>query len=173
MLVIVRHAEDDGSAEYAHDPPLSQRSIDKAARVGSKLVSRYGDPDVVYTSPFRRARESARAMFPGARIIVKPELSRYFTSGQKRHPMMAPSTAENDPYVDESWSQFNRRVLNCYRELKAEAEHHDRKIFVVTHVLFLLRVGKHLGLDMDKRLKYSAYLKVKGDKISLHGKKSS
>jgi probable phosphoglycerate mutase len=63
---LVRHADCYHDMVEVDDPPLSAIGRDQARRLGARLRdSRY---DVVYSSPYRRALETARAITDGVRV---------------------------------------------------------------------------------------------------------
>jgi broad specificity phosphatase PhoE len=75
LLHLVRHGESAGNvnpaARRSDDPPLTERGREQAARAGA-AIARLG-VDAVYTSPLRRARETAEAVAAAARAgAVRP-----------------------------------------------------------------------------------------------------
>jgi probable phosphoglycerate mutase len=78
---LVRHADVyDGLAEV-HDPPLSARGRDEAARLAQRV--RRLPVAAVYTSPARRAQETARPLTHDVRLDARlGEASARFTGGR-------------------------------------------------------------------------------------------
>ncbi len=63
---LVRHADCYREMQEADDPPLSTLGRDQAERVGRRI--RNSQPAAVYTSPYRRAMETARAITEDAQV---------------------------------------------------------------------------------------------------------
>lgn len=61
MLLVMRHAKSDWSADYDsdHDRPLNQRGVRSARLIGRLIASRSLVPDVVVSSTANRARSTA------------------------------------------------------------------------------------------------------------------
>jgi 2,3-bisphosphoglycerate-dependent phosphoglycerate mutase len=57
---LVRHADCYRDMQVAEDPPLSSLGREQAERLGRRL--KMARPDAVYSSPYRRAMETARAI---------------------------------------------------------------------------------------------------------------
>ena len=66
-LLLIRHAEPDTAGGPRPDPPLSERGREQGAALAAWLAGE--DLAAVYTSPLRRARETA-AFLPGEAVAV-------------------------------------------------------------------------------------------------------
>ena len=55
MLIYLRHGDDRGNDVYRHDRPLTGRGRKKARKAFGDLAEKYGHPDTLFVSPFRRA----------------------------------------------------------------------------------------------------------------------
>jgi len=80
-LLILRHAKSDWDAEVAgdFDRPLARRGRKAATAMGSWLAAHGLLPDLLFASPARRAKETARrlcraASLPEEAITWRPEL---------------------------------------------------------------------------------------------------
>src|SRR5438094_4711985 len=65
-LWLVRHADCYRDMTEADDPPLSSLGRDQAQRLAERV--RHAKPAAVYSSPYRRAMETARAITDDVRI---------------------------------------------------------------------------------------------------------
>jgi broad specificity phosphatase PhoE len=75
QLVLVRHAQPHMPGETpGSDRPLTETGRTDASALGSVLASRFQSSNV-WTSPERRARETAELAFPLAAAGVRPQLS--------------------------------------------------------------------------------------------------
>ncbi len=63
---LVRHADSYGDGVTTHDPPLSSLGRDQASRLARRVM--HAGPAAVYSSPYRRAIETARAITNDIRI---------------------------------------------------------------------------------------------------------
>lgn len=83
ILTLVRHGEPvrDTSGAEAGDPPLSPAGR-RQLEVSRTLVEVDGY-DAVWTSPLRRARESAEILFPGAELVVDEDLAEFDRDAEK------------------------------------------------------------------------------------------
>jgi hypothetical protein len=137
-LVYIRHGDDEldqaavaalaraGHRVPEHDPPLNPRGVARARRAAEVLIRLYGHPDVVYCSPFERARQTVAAMVGAFRGTVycgiDPGLSRYFSREEQKRPRMSPPTiAACQVPIHESGTDFagrvdrqHSRVLACH-----------------------------------------------------------
>ena len=62
-IFLIRHADCYLDMQEAADPPLSTLGRDQAQRLGRRV--RHLQPDAIYSSPYRRALETARAITEG------------------------------------------------------------------------------------------------------------
>ncbi|HJQ72814.1 MAG TPA: phosphoglycerate mutase family protein, partial [Actinomycetota bacterium] len=81
VLYLIRHGQSDlgwrgepwASARGDQwDPPLSERGVEQAALLAGRLLVMDLEPFVVYSSPLRRANETAEAFarLPGTDVTV-------------------------------------------------------------------------------------------------------
>ncbi|MEJ2698110.1 MAG: histidine phosphatase family protein [Desulfuromonadales bacterium] len=80
-LTLVRHAKsswkDPGRADF--DRPLSKRGKQDAPRIGERLAARGQRPDLILSSPARRARKTAKEIarkigLPGERLVLEEKI---------------------------------------------------------------------------------------------------
>jgi len=65
-ILLVRHADCYRDMAQAEDPPLSALGHDQAQRLARRM--QHVKPDAVYSSPYRRAIETARAISEDVRV---------------------------------------------------------------------------------------------------------
>lgn len=106
VLYLIRHGQSDlawtgdrwvGARGEQWDPPLSEKGREQAALLASRLVLMDLDPFVVYTSPLRRASETADAFarLTGAEVGVDHELVEAHIGGWEGLPFE--EIIESDP----------------------------------------------------------------------------
>jgi broad specificity phosphatase PhoE len=127
-LYVVRHAEPaiTGVLLGQSDPPLSESGRRHAAELlrGTRL-------EIVYTSPLRRARETAELIARGAPIAVVGDLreitygdwdGRTWAEIHAKHPELARRKLEDwrgvTPPGGELWDEFEARVRRAFERIK-------------------------------------------------------
>src|SRR5712671_530312 len=98
MLLYLRHGDDRGTDVYRHDRRLNSRGKKKAVKEAKHLIEKYGHPDAVFVSPFRRAIETLDCM---TACFVRPveihrdaRIAQYLSEKQRRDPCLSPETQE-------------------------------------------------------------------------------
>ena len=120
-VLLVRHGDCYEGMTALEDPPLSAIGIEQARLLGERL--RRLRPDAVYSSPLRRARQTAEAVTPDFRI--EPRLLEVVTELTGGHVAVA-----EDPNA----------VLVRMNEAIAEAvaEHPGGRVVMVGHAMSIL-----------------------------------
>jgi broad specificity phosphatase PhoE len=139
MLLLVRHAETDANRSGLYlgrtDPVLTARGRDQAAEVASMLPR----PDMVISSPLRRARQTAEA------FAVEFEIDERWME-LDYGPLDGHPIGDVPPEIDERWrrdpgfappgvetlSALTARVHAACRDLATRAE--SSVVVVVSHV---------------------------------------
>ncbi len=132
------HANNDLWAEYRLDPPLTSSGTVFTRQRMSKIVSEFGEPDMVVCSPYLRTRQTAEILVslctnePG--VIIEPLLSEYLGNqkGELRG-CMRDETSKHNPPIEETMNQFRTRV----KEYLERVSQFQGKIYLVTHGLFV------------------------------------
>ena len=150
-LVLVRHAEPDTESGPRPDPPLSARGRAQASGLARWLA---GDQlDAVYTSPLRRAEETAAFLSPAARHVdglvevggagqyVAAEVMR--RNGDPRWPaLLAGDLAAFGTDV----ATFRTVVVEAIEGIVAA--HPGDTVAVVSHAAVInAYLGAHLGIE--------------------------
>ncbi len=142
LILLLRHGETQYNAEKRYlgitDAPLSPRG--RASLHRADLA-----PEVVYTSPLSRARETADLLFPGARQIPVSGLSEMnFGKFEGRNFIEMEQDADYRAWVDggclsacpggESRAQFVDRTCAAFAALMDEAQQAGaRQLVIVAH----------------------------------------
>lgn len=153
MLIYLRHGDDRGPAKYRHDRHLNARGRKQARKASADLVARYGQPDAVLVSPFRRAVETLEEMskhFTHAVGARDGRLAQYL--GEKRRaPRINPKTAS---CIDaaESKDAFRARVQEHVRDVQKRAK--VASIWCITHQIVIEEVSGHFGMQIRADLDF-------------------
>jgi 2,3-bisphosphoglycerate-dependent phosphoglycerate mutase len=154
-VFLIRHAEADiGNPPRlcgTFDVPLTPRAHRQLARVTAATLGR---PDALYTSPLRRARQTAEAWGQRWQLVpaVVDDLREIHCGAlegelilriQAEHPFVwATNLAQQDEGFrwpgGESYAEFRGRVLEAFRRIAGS--HRDGTVAVVTHAGVITQV---------------------------------
>lgn len=112
MMLIIRHSEDSSESTYRHDSQLTKKGREIAKMRGRALIKKFGVPNLIYCSPFRRTKETLKLMLGAnsTRIEYTTGLSRYFSERERRDPDVASETLDAQIPLDEDNREFKVRV---------------------------------------------------------------
>lgn len=145
-LIYIRHGEDYVNS-HEHDERLTHNGKQLSTFFATKLIKDGNDiPDVIYHSPYYRARQTAKLFVKaikkkyGIKVERKldPKLGRYFTRRQKENPDIKRSTHKKGAIIYESWDEFKDRIRE--QLIEKEEESLDKNIWCVTHSLVIIKV---------------------------------
>jgi broad specificity phosphatase PhoE len=143
MHIFIRHGNDEKKGDYLQDHSLNdeQKYKDDIINHTHDLIKTYGVPDIVYCSPFHRARQTIHIMekilSSDVKIYVNPKLSRFFSKKEKLNPSVKRKTLKYHPPIDESGKEFKQRVDQIIKNYKS-----PKIIWYVTHYLVIKRIAK-------------------------------
>jgi broad specificity phosphatase PhoE len=151
MLLYLRHGDDRGNDEYRHDRRLNDRGREKASKVAKRLVEKYGCPDVVLVSPFRRALETVEAMKERfeqpVTIHSDARIAQYV--GNKIDPKISPETA-TWVSVTEDQAAFRQRIAAHVTDVR----YANGAIWCVTHQVVIEEIAEHFGVKISDDLDF-------------------
>ena len=154
MLLYLRHGDDRGEDAYKHDRELNARGRKKAEKAFGRLVERYGHPDTMFVSPYRRAMQTLEAMKPRfTRPVVvhrDPRVAQYV--GGKRVPVVSPETAACVD-IDEGFDAFRTRVADHAEDARRRAEA-GAVLWCITHQVVIEEVARHFGVGAPAELDF-------------------
>lgn len=165
MLLFIRHCEDDTKSwfqKYTHDTDVTERGRRETAKLTHRLVKKYGVPDLILCSPFKRCRSTVKAMLRHLHCSKKPQikvdvrLSKYYTEEQQVKPNARPSTQKHNPPTIETPAQVKVRSVDIFEELKPIT---DMNIWCVTHAAVLKYINKEVRrLKPIRKIGYYEFL---------------
>lgn len=169
MLIYLRHTDDEyNSATYLYDKKVTAKGARQMKRFTDKLVKKYGLPDIIYSSPFRRCRYSVKFVLRHLRkkynhhprIEIDSRLSRYFTSKEKQNPDISHNTAIYNVPIYETWKDFRKRTKNAIDEYDKYKNMND-KVWVMTHTLVIREACRHYNLDFPRWIPFLYKVEIK------------
>jgi broad specificity phosphatase PhoE len=160
-IIYIRHGHDEyRDVTHAHDNRLTNRGLREASNLGKKLIERYGSPHIVYCSPFQRTIKTMKAMTEGSfKTLIDPNLSRYFTSKERKDPQVSSRTIKYGVPLNEDWKKFKERVKNHLGKTSSYVNNSE-VVWVITHTLILKEAAKYHKVDIPSDLDFLEWFKV-------------
>ena len=147
-IYLIRHAQAAGNVGHVFQghvnsnlSPLGYAQLEYLARRGQEL-----HPDIVYSSPLKRAMETAKAVnrFVGAPLLSEPGLLEIdgrsarlkgWDVFQKEDPVMANHFFDSPGYFQapggEAMSHVYQRMVQCFKQIVKSNQ--DKTICIVSH----------------------------------------
>lgn len=155
MHIFIRHGNDDHvDYNYKQDPSLNSLSHYKEDILNHTydLIKKYGYPDLIYCSPFHRARQTAKIMNKIFKndipIKVNNKLSRFFSKKEKLNPLVKLKTLHYNPPIQETQQEFKQRVDRIIKQYKKQT------IWYITHYLVIKRIAKINNQSIPKQMPF-------------------
>lgn len=165
MIIYIRHSHDEeGNPEYRHDPVLTKHGEELAREAGKKLLDKYGVPDHVYVSPFRRTKYTMKAMLgkdvSKTEIHVDSRLARFFSSNERKDHDVNPKTLRHKIDIEETKEQFSDRVKEFTKFINAK---NNNKVIIwcITHTSTYKVISHIYGIDLPEEIPYMYYVKIR------------
>lgn len=157
MHIYIRHGNDEKKSNFKHDHSLnsSKEIKQEIIHFTNKLIMKYGYPDKIYCSPFKRVRSTVKIMKKilnnNVEIIVDPKLSRYFTKKEQEKPEVRDYTLKYKPPIYENTKLFKKRVDKFYKKVDQQK---DKNIWCITHYLVIKHICKKKQIEIPKRMPF-------------------
>jgi broad specificity phosphatase PhoE len=156
MLLYLRHGDDRGDDVYRHDRRLNDRGRKKAGKEAKRLIEKYGHPDTVFVSPFRRAIETLNCM---SEHFSRPvdvnhdrRIAQYLSDKQRAAPSLSPKTLEVIT-INEDGETFRRRILDHVKDVQRRAKE-GATIWGITHQVVIEEVAQQFGVKISGTLDF-------------------
>lgn len=183
-ILLIRHGESEADILNVHegraDFPLTEKGIEQATKMAS-FVSKHFPPDLILSSPLRRAKRTAETLQEkiGCELIEAPELAEYnngVLAGMDRkeaaikYPLPKGGRPIHIPIQDgESELEFRYRVEKMYHQIFHDYKGKER-IAIVSHGGFISNfICAFLKLPIGAKVSFPTgdtgihLLEVKGD----------
>lgn len=188
MIIYIRHSHDEyDDATHRHDHQITPLGKEKARRMGKKLIEKYGLPNLIYCSPFKRTRQTLKYMLKDNIPVVPATGSAPLGSllrppGDRTETVQPPKTRvkydanlsryfnrqeQEDPSIFAETEKLDIPIKETKNEFKLRVDehineitslHNDKQIiWCITHTLVLKRVAKHYNIDIPKHLEFMEY----------------
>jgi broad specificity phosphatase PhoE len=161
-MILIRHAEKqyrNAEAEiHKHDPGLKEIGVERAKKVAVKLIELFGEPSRIFSSPYRRTRETALVMNsvlrkPFEEIHIDNNLSEYLGNHSNVPLDVTEATRIHDPPHPESFEDLKKRSKKSLEKMRRYfQENHKKYIWCVTHGLIIKQIASLLGVKISKTL---------------------
>jgi broad specificity phosphatase PhoE len=159
MLIVVRHAEEEASSEctYAHDAKITPKGMNEAFQLGNTLLRKYGLPDYIFVSPFRRTITTLDNMLSKVKyedkkkiqVFKEINLGRYFSKSQQNFPDTHPDTHVGGLlHTTEDKEHFKNRTHRIIKKIHNIAKS-GKVVWVITHVVVFKRFAKFYNIEIQ------------------------
>lgn len=153
--IYIRHANKEyvnGDARmYKHDPGITKKGVEKTEMVAKHLVEQWGIPDKIFSSPYRRARETAQVMkrVLGIKIpiFIDREISEYLGNHRNETIDVTESTLVHDPPHPETFNDMKKRVQSHHDKITKKSH---GVIWIITHGIIMKQEAELVGIKMKK-----------------------
>jgi broad specificity phosphatase PhoE len=153
MRIYIRHAEkeyDNGKAiNYKHDPGITEIGKLGCIETAKELISKYGLPDLIICSPYRRARETANLMNSYLISIGKPSIiycdksiSEYLGNHRNVKLDVTEDTLKFNPPHPENFHQMKERVKTHNMNITQNYNINMKRTWIITHGLIIKEIAK-------------------------------
>lgn len=167
MLIYIRHSVDnEEDPTYRHDARLTHKGKKLAASKGEHLIQKYGVPNIVYCSPFRRTRETLDKLLSSIqdtqhiKIVYDERIARHFSKSDQRNPDVAPTTLKTDIPIYESTDEFNKRIQRFARSMSSYALE-DTVVWCITHTTAYKRMASYHRTRIPSHIPFAHHFIVK------------
>ena len=162
MLIYLRHGDDRGEDVYRHDRRLNDRGRKQAGKKAGRLIRKYGHPDTVFVSPFRRTIETVNCMTARFErlVIVQGDsrIAQLLTDKHVRDLRVSPNTLRTIT-VEEDRTAFRRRVKEHVRDVRERAER-GAIIWCITHQVVVEEVARLFDVKISGGLDFLDHVVV-------------
>lgn len=157
-LVYIRHADKEyvngNSPIYKHDPGITTKGVEKTKKVANHLIEKWGIPERIVVSPYRRTRETGIVMNKiienkKTPINVDNDLSEYLGNHRFVTIDVTDETIYHDPPHPESFLDMKIRVKRHHKNM---VEYSKNKkcgvVWLITHGLIIKQIASLYDVQM-------------------------
>lgn len=166
MLIYIRHSMDnEEDPTYRHDARLTHKGKKLAVSKGEALIQKYGIPNIVYCSPFRRTRETLTNLLSSVqntqniKIVYDQRIARHFSKNDQRHPDVAPTTLKTNIPIYESTEDFNKRIRRFSKSMSHYALE-DTVVWCITHTTAYKRMASYHRVRIPSHIPFAHHFEV-------------
>lgn len=166
-LIYIRHSDEESSDyTHRHDKKLTPYGQHLADKKGKKIIEKYGQPDIIFCSPFRRTKQTVEMIKPylnHPKIYYTTGLSRYFSERERRNTRLAPSTLKMEIPIHESYRDFSRRITDFVMDMDKYINS-DQVVWCVTHASVYKYISKIYSIELPDYIPFMHDFKIKSRK---------
>lgn len=163
MLLYLRHGDDRGDDVYRHDRHLTDRGKKKAGKAFDGLAAKYGHPNTIFVSPFRRAVQTLEALATQFKRPVSvhcdPRIGQYL--GEKREPRVSPETLAFI-VVAETRATFRARVLDHVEDVRRRVQTGAAVIWCITHQIVIEEAAEYFDVKIPRDIDFLDHVVMLG-----------
>lgn len=162
--VYIRHANknySNGESDlYKHDPGITDEGAESCKKVAECLIKKWGIPDIIIASPYRRTRETVQIMISSIdeksksniQVFIDSEVSEYLGNHREFPIDVTDNTMVYNPPHPETFKEMKNRVRRHHNHINDYIERIDQEkvIWIITHGLIIKQIASFVGLKMAK-----------------------
>ena len=170
VVIYIRHSNDskryqESSILHRDDLKITADGRKLARKMGKRLINKYGEPDLIFLSPFMRAKETLREMSKNfshkPKIYYDNRLSRYFSSSEKKNPSCFTETFNHNIPIYENWDEFKLRVHKNLKSMRRRGFIKSNKVvWCITHALPFIQISKICKIQIPKDIPFMYHFRV-------------
>ena len=157
----MRHSDDTiphgDHPTFKHDQRINKSGRKLAKRRAKDVVSQFGKPDIIYCSPFLRARETCEEMkkifgsrSAGPAYRIDSALSRFFTDTERKHYSVDTETLKYKPPINESHKSYRKRCLRHFKKMEQRGFLKEKVVLCITHAVVLKQIAKYAKVTLPE-----------------------
>lgn len=162
VIIFIRHADkkytNSAKCTFAHDSPIQEGQEDRCYNVAVSLMSVFGRPTHIYSSPFLRCRQTSHLLEPHIEPVIDVRIGEFL--GHHSHMDVRPETEFHNPIFGENYHIFTRRVEAFCEDIMMNHSRQD-VVWVITHGIVLNRINKRMNprfKNIDRKFDYLEHI---------------
>ncbi len=163
----IRHTEkaysNGKNSIFAHDPEITHQGVAEAKKLAIILRDKFGEPEIIFYSPYRRTRETAYAMssiFPvKPKMLCDVSLSEFLGHQKGKNIELTPETSSHYPPPPESMRDFEKRIRGHLKDTE-QYDNLIRKVWFITHGIVISYITKIICEKQIKKIRNLECLEI-------------
>ncbi len=163
----IRHTEkaysNGKNSIFAHDPEITHQGVAEAKKLAIILRDKFGEPEIIFYSPYRRTRETAYAMssiFPvKPKMLCDVSLSEFLGHQKGKNIELTPETSSYSPPPPESMRDFEKRIRSHLKDTE-QYDNLMRKVWFITHGIVISFITKIICEKQIKKIRNLECLEI-------------
>ena len=157
--IYIRHADKEyvngDSNVFKHDPGITELGKSRTKDLAKILVEKWGNPDMILTSPYERTRQTSKILNSELEsrvpMYIDSDLSEYLGNHRDIPIDVREETLKHNPPHPETFLDMKARVKNHHNKVsKYLSNKQNFVVWIVTHGLVIKQIAYLMGLKICK-----------------------